>query len=128
MFRVPRKRGDQWYAKYRLPDGRQVQRRMGPHWTARSAPPEGYFTKRTAQAWLDDVLARARRGQLPGMVRTGTTFEAQCDEWLEWKRSRKVKATTLSDYRLMMRRLKPSMAAVVGEGARLEAITASDIE
>jgi hypothetical protein len=29
VFKVERKRGAQWYAKYRLPDGRQVQRRIG---------------------------------------------------------------------------------------------------
>ena len=26
VFRVERKRGVSWYAKYRLPDGRQVQK------------------------------------------------------------------------------------------------------
>ena len=46
VFRVERKRGPQWYAKYRLPDGRQVQRRIGPAWTGRGRPPAGYFTKR----------------------------------------------------------------------------------
>ena len=30
VFRVERKRGPAWYAKYRLPGGRQVQRRLGP--------------------------------------------------------------------------------------------------
>jgi hypothetical protein len=29
VFRVPRKRGAQWYVKYRGPDGRQVQKRRG---------------------------------------------------------------------------------------------------
>ena len=33
----------------------------------------GYFTKRTAEAWLSDLLDEARRGTLPGMVRTGAT-------------------------------------------------------
>jgi hypothetical protein len=33
VFRVERKRGPVWYAKYRLPDGRQVQRKLGPAWT-----------------------------------------------------------------------------------------------
>ena len=28
-------RGPVWYAKYRLPDGRQVKRRIGPAWTTR---------------------------------------------------------------------------------------------
>ena len=29
---VPRARGDQFYVKYRLPDGRQVERKLGPAW------------------------------------------------------------------------------------------------
>ena len=33
VFRVDRKRGPAWYAKYRLPDGRQVQRKVGPAWS-----------------------------------------------------------------------------------------------
>ena len=38
-------------------------------WSERGRPPEGYFTKRTAQAWLRDVLDQAERGVLPGMVK-----------------------------------------------------------
>ena len=30
VFRVERKRGPVWYAKYRLPSGRQVQNKLGP--------------------------------------------------------------------------------------------------
>ncbi|HEY1508535.1 MAG TPA: hypothetical protein VGF93_06010, partial [Solirubrobacteraceae bacterium] len=74
VFRVERARGASWYAKYRLPDGRQVQKKLGPAWTQRGRPPAGYFTKRRAEAWLREVLDQARRGTLPGMVRTGATF------------------------------------------------------
>ena len=35
VFRVERTRGPVWYAKYRLPDGRQIQRKLGPAWIAR---------------------------------------------------------------------------------------------
>jgi integrase len=66
VFRADRARRAVWYAKYRLPDGRQVQRKIGPAWTERGRPPAGYFTKRTAEAWLRDVLDQARRGTLPG--------------------------------------------------------------
>jgi hypothetical protein len=59
-----------WYMKYRLPDGRQAQRRLGPAWTGRGRPPTGYFTKRLAEDELQAVLDQARRGTLPGMVRT----------------------------------------------------------
>jgi hypothetical protein len=84
VFRLDRRRGPQWYAEYRLPDGRQVQRRIGPAWTARGRPAAGYFTKRLAQAWLDETLARARRGTLPGMVRTGATVADATAEWLRY--------------------------------------------
>ena len=33
VFRVERARGPAWYTKYRLPDGRQVQKKLGPAWT-----------------------------------------------------------------------------------------------
>ena len=65
-FRVERKRGPVWYAKYRLPDGRQVQRRIGPAWRGRGRPAPGFHTKRTAEAWLADVLDQAGHGVLPG--------------------------------------------------------------
>jgi integrase len=100
VFRVERKRGPVWYAKYRLPDGRQVQRKLGPAWTARGRPPGGHFTKRTAEAWLDDVLAQARRGELPGMVATGATVADAAAEWLRWaEHDRACKPSTMSDYR-----------------------------
>ena len=50
VFRVDRKRGPVWFAKYRLPDGRPVQKRIGPTWTQRGRPAMGTYTKRTADA------------------------------------------------------------------------------
>ena len=47
VLRVDRKRGPAWYAKYRLPDGRQVQKRIGPAWIGSGRAAEGHFTKRT---------------------------------------------------------------------------------
>ncbi len=82
VFRLERRRGPVWYAKYRLPDGRQVQRKLGPAWGGRGRPPAGHFTKRTAEEWLRAVLDEARRGTLPGMVRTGATFADAAAEWL----------------------------------------------
>lgn len=72
VFRLDRARGPVRYAKYRLRDGRQVQK-IGPAWTERGRPPAGYVTKRLAEAWLRTVLDQARRGTLPGMVRMGAT-------------------------------------------------------
>jgi hypothetical protein len=67
---VERVRGPARYLKYRLPDWRQVQKKPGPAWTGRGRPPAGFFTERTAESALRDVLDEVRRGTLPGMVRS----------------------------------------------------------
>lgn len=129
VFKIERKRGPQWYAKYRLPDGRQVQRRIGPHWADRKRqPPAGYFTKATARAWLDETLAKARRGELPGMVRTGATFATACDDWLAYKRDRKVKLSTQIDYEHMVDRMKKVFGEKFGRELRLEEVTEGTVE
>jgi hypothetical protein len=50
VTRYDGKRRSVWRAKYRLPDGRQVKRAIGPAWTGRGRPLAGYYTKRTAEA------------------------------------------------------------------------------
>jgi integrase len=103
VFRVERKRGPVWYAKYRLPDGRQLQRKLGPAWTERTRPPAGYFTKRLAEAWLRDVLDQARRGTLPGLVRTGVTIEDAAAEYLRYiEHDRERKPSTVKGYRWLI--------------------------
>jgi integrase len=124
VFRVERQRGPQWYAKYRLPDGRQAQKLIGPAWTSRGRPAAGHFTKRTAQAWLDDLLGEARRGSLPGMVRTGATFADASAEWLRWaEHERDCKPTTLTDYRYTVKILNRDFGEM-----RLEDVTPEAIE
>jgi integrase len=99
VFRVERKRGPQWYVKYRLPSGTQVQKRLGPEWPDTGPPAAGYFTKRTAQAALQAILTDARRGTLPGLVETGATVADAAAEWLRYsEQERGVKPSTLSDY------------------------------
>jgi hypothetical protein len=51
---------------------------------ASGGPPAGYFTKRTVEDWLRSVLDEARRGTLPGRVRTGATFAEAAAEWLRY--------------------------------------------
>ncbi len=103
VFRMDRQRGPQWYAKYRLGDGRQVQKRIGPAWTKRGRPPEGLHTKRTAEAWLEAVLAEARAGTRVGLVRV--TFAQAADEWLRYvAQDRACKPSTLRDYQNNVRR------------------------
>jgi integrase len=89
-----------WYAKYRLPDGRQVQKKLGPAWTERGRPAAGYLTKRLAEDWLRSTLEQARRGRLPGLVRTGATFADAAAEFLRYTEDdRGCKPSTLRDYR-----------------------------
>ena len=124
VFRREGARGPVWYAKYRLPDGRQRQRRIGPAWTSRGRPQVGCFTKRTAQAWLSDVLEQARRGTLAGMVKTGATFADAADEYLNWlERDRERKPSTMRDYRSIVRvHLLPSFANLAIEDVTVEAV------
>ncbi|HEY2334385.1 MAG TPA: tyrosine-type recombinase/integrase [Solirubrobacterales bacterium] len=129
VFKRDGKRGGVWYAKYRLPDGRQVQTRIGPHWSGRKqAPPAGSYTKASARAWLDDTLAKARRGELPGMIRTGTTFATACDDWLDYKRDRKIKLSTQIDYEHMVDRMKKVFGEKFGARVKLEDVTPEMVE
>ena len=125
VFRVERTRGPVWYAKYRLPDRRQIQKKIGPAWADRGRPPEGYFTKRTAEVWLQDVLAQARRGTLPGMRKTGVTFAEAAEEWMRFiEQDRGRKPSTVKNYRNVLKsRLLPAFS-----DRPLESITTQDIE
>lgn len=129
VFKRDGKRGAVWYAKYRLPDGRQVQARIGPHWSDRKGePPAGNYTKASARVWLDETLTKARRGELPGMVRTGTTFATACDEWLAYKRDRKVKLSTQIDYEHMADRMRKVFGERFGQRVKLEDVTPEMVE
>jgi len=125
VFRVERARGPVWYAKYRLPDGRQVQRKIGPAWSGRGGPAAGYVTKRGAEDWLRRLLDEARRGVLPGMVRTGATFADAAAEWLRYiEHDRRRKPSTLIGYRSIVHaQLLPTFGDLP-----LESITTSTIE
>ena len=89
VVKVKRQRGDVWYMKLRLPDpqrpGRTLSTRrlIGPAWTQRSKPPEGYFTEKTAQEALTALLVDAKRGTLPaGTPGAAPTFSQAVNEWI----------------------------------------------
>jgi integrase len=125
VFRVERERGPAWYAKYRLPDGRQVQKRIGPAWSERGRPPAGYYTKRQAEEWLRELLDQARRGKLPGMVRTGTTVAQAAEEYLRYiEHDRGRKPSTVRGYRWVV---KAWIAPAFGE-LRVEDVTSAHVE
>lgn len=111
--------------KYRLPDGRQVQRKLGPAWTGRGRPATGYFTKRLADDQLQAVLDQARRGTLPGMVRTGVTFAEAAAEWLRHvEQDRGRKPSTVRGYRSAFEaHLLPAFGSI-----RVEDVTTEVIE
>ena len=124
VFKRKGKRGAVWYAKYRLPDGRQQKKRLGPDWAEKTAPPDGSFTKATAQAQLDAILQQARAGTLPGLVQTGKIFREASAEWLAYcENVRDCKASTLNDYRNMVRVLDRDFG-----DRKIETITERDIE
>jgi integrase len=125
VFRVDRTRGPVWYSKYRLPDGRQVQKRIGPAWTQRGRPAAGFFTKRLAEQWLRDVLHQASRGTLAGQLRSGATFADAAAEWLRYIEVDRVrKPSTLEGYKVIVRsQLMPAFGEMP-----LESITTPVIE
>jgi integrase len=125
VFRVDGARRPVWYAKYRLPDGRQVKKRIGLAWTERGRPADGYYTKRLAEEWLREVLHQADRGELPGQHRTGVTFAEAAEEWLRYiEFDRQRKPSTVAGYRWI---LQGQLLPAFGE-LPLEAITTDVIE
>jgi integrase len=97
VFCVERKRGPQWYAKFRV-GGKQAQKRLGPAWLLGGPPPEGFFTKKSAQAALEAILTDARRGSLPGLPVVGATVRDAAEEWLRHGEcERGIKASTASE-------------------------------
>jgi integrase len=124
VFCVERKRGPQWYVKYRV-GGRQVQKRLGPAWPDTGPPGDGYFTRKSAEAALQAILTDARRNAFPGLAPIGATVAEAAEEWLrhsEWERG--VKASTLSEYRSVV---DAHIVPRFGDYG-LEAVTARKIE
>ncbi|HEV7483600.1 MAG TPA: site-specific integrase [Solirubrobacterales bacterium] len=96
---VERKRGDKWYLRYRLADGRKVQKCLGPDWVRGGRPPAGHFTQRLAEETLDAVLTDARRGTLAGST-TGASFADAAAEYLRYVEFvKQIDAATVADYR-----------------------------
>jgi integrase len=120
---VERKRGARWYVKFRLPSGRQVQRVLGPAWRGRGRPPAGHYTRRLAEEALQEILTDARRDELEAPVSTGATFADATAEWLRHAaQERACKASTLTDYRLAVRRLDEALGDLTLEDVTTETI------
>jgi integrase len=107
------------------PTAARCRRSSGPAWADRGRPPAGYFTKRLADAWLPSTLDEARRGVLPGMVRTGATFADAAAEFLRYaEHDRGCKPSTLRDYRS---NLEAHLLSAFGSEPQ-EAITPASID
>jgi integrase len=124
VFRVERARGAVWYAKYRLPDGRQVQKKIGAAWSERGRPPAGFFTKRLAEEWLRETLHEAARGTLAAQRRTGVTFADAAAEWLRYVEvDRQRKPSTIAGYQAIVRaQLLPAFGDMPIEAVTTEVI------
>jgi len=113
VFRREGVRGGVWYAKWRGPDGRQIQKRLGDAWTKKSAPPAGYLTRRGAEAKLRELIVDVQRGHLVAKRVSGATFGDACDEWLRYvEHDRQRRPSTVKGYRNTVERvLKPTFGA-----------------
>ncbi len=116
-------RGSSWYYRARVPH--EVRKRLGPAWTGKGRPPAGSFTRKTAEARLQEILADARRGTLDGAVKTGATFADAAAEWLRYvEHDRQRKPSTVADYNgVIKHRLNPEFGAL-----RLEEVTTERID
>jgi integrase len=95
---VKRKRGDKWYAKWRVGE-RQHKRLLGPAWKEKGRPAEGYFTRRLAQAEVRKILHAEETGN-GRPKQTGATFDDAATEYLRYVEDvRRVDAVTVGDYR-----------------------------
>jgi integrase len=94
-----RVKGPVWYMRVRLPFGGEERKALGPAWTGTGRTPEGYFTRRSAQAALQARLTDLRRGVgIP--TRTRTTFQDAAEHWYSHRlRSQNWKPSTKRDYR-----------------------------
>jgi integrase len=116
-------RGSIYYLKYRLPDGRQVKRRLGPAWPSAGVRPLGT----SHGAWPRRPCRPSSWTPAGAHSRGWSRRERPSDASAEWLRyvehDRDVKPSTLLDYRHMARRLDRDL----GEAA-LEQITTDTIE
>src|ERR1700730_18241917 len=105
---IERQRGLVFYAKIRrpirLPNGdvvsKQTHERLGPLWKGTGRPPEGFYTKRTAEGELQDRLAELRRSAGETLADGAVTFCEAAEAWFtHGETERGWKPSTRRDYR-----------------------------
>jgi integrase len=117
------KRAKTWCAKWRDHEG-QHERRLGPAWTEKGPPPEGFFREREAKAALAVLLVEARAG-ISVQRRTGVSFRQAAEDWYEHGMlERDWSPSTKADYRSA---LVAHLAPAFGD-KNIEKITPAQIE
>src|SRR5215218_634162 len=121
---IERNGGAVFYAKLKLPDGTQPQRRLGRAWTKRSRPPDGYLTRGMAEARLRAILAGD--DPLVNVAPSHVTFRQACDEHLRYlEHDRQRKPSYLRDCRSVVRcYLLPAL----GASTPVEEIATKDVD
>ena len=113
-----------FYAKLKLPDGSQPQRRLGKVWTKRTRPPDGYLTRGMAEARLQAILDGD--DPLVNIAPSHVTFGQACDELLRYlEHNRQRKRSTIGDARST---IKVHLLPAFGESTRVENITTADVD
>jgi integrase len=121
---IDRKGGPVFYAKLKLPDGTQPQRRLGRVWTKRTRPPEGYLTRGMAEARLQAILAGD--DALVNVTPSHVTFAQACDEHLRYlEHDRQRKRSTVGDARST---IKVHLLPAFREGTPVENVTTTDVD
>ena len=111
--KVERAKGPVWYARirtYEVRDGApkwvQKNRVIGPAWTKRGRPEDGYFTQATADRVLLRMVAEEEEKAGKPQAAVGVTFAEAADEWLRDRTADGCRAHTLRDYQATAERLK----------------------
>jgi hypothetical protein len=121
---IERRAGPVFYAKLKLPDGTEPQRKLGRVWTKRTRPPAGYLTRSQAEGRLAAILAGD--DALVNVTPIGVTFGRACDYYLAYiEHDRKRKPSTVRDYtNTVNAMLRPAF----GESTPVEDITTHDVD
>lgn len=121
---IERRAGPVFYAKLKLPDGSQPQRKLGLVWTKRTRPPAGYLTRAQAEGRLAAILAGD--DALVNVEPIRVTFGQGCDEWLDYiEHDRQRRPSTMRDYRQTVRNM---LLPGFGASTALDEITTTDVD
>jgi integrase len=126
--------GPVYYAKWRLDDGTQVKRRLGPAWLERGRdglwkrrrgrPRDGFLTEREAIVAMAEAV-REHAETVGRAQRPDRTFGDVAEDWLRHgERKRGLKRSTLRDYRQV---LDAYLLPAFGE-LQVAAVTSETIE